>query len=334
MTVEQTPSSYARAIAHSKSSTATLIPRKPVDQVHYSALSSQEFRRRYRNPGIPLVVQGLLDQEPAWDLSYLRQILGNQIFPVRRYGHDWHQQDKREWKHSGSGVRAESMEFSSYADQIERGSARYHNLYLARCSFKNTPLERMTRLEKAESYFQLKFPATQLNLWVGPSGHISSLHYDPMDGILMQLYGRKKILLFPPSQTYNLYPIPVYKQLLYGLKLRPVYSQVYPEKPDFQAFPKFRNALPHAVEVVLKPGEMLFLPAGWWHEVTSLGEGMVCSVNRFWNVFPIARALATWPKWRAHFGSVLATPHLTWNLIKAISHKEADLELRKIIQRL
>ncbi|NJN86722.1 MAG: cupin-like domain-containing protein [Leptolyngbyaceae cyanobacterium SL_7_1] len=200
--------------------------------------------------------------------------------------------------------------------------------------FKGTPLEAAPALHQAEAWFGLQFPATSLNLWVGPGGHTSCLHYDPMDGILMQLYGCKKILLFPPSQTYNLYPIPVYKQLRHGLKLRAVYSQVYPETPDFQVFPKFASALPHGLEVVLHPGEILFLPAGWWHEVTALGDGVVCSVNRFWTVLPMSRALCSWNKWRAHLASVLAMPHIGWSLISAMRHQRSSDELKKLIQRL
>lgn len=306
----------------------------PIDRVHYSDLSSEEFGDRYRKPGIPLVVQGLLDEEPEWNLEYLRQVLDNHVFPVRQYGQARYQQDKRHWTSSGSGVAACSMTFSDYADHLISGTAKQDDLYLARCSLKNTPLEQGHTLYQAEAWFGLRFPATALNLWAGPGGHTSCLHYDPMDGLLMQLHGAKKVLLFPPSQTYNLYPIPVYKPLRYGLKLRSVYSQVYPYRPDLQAFPRYANALPYGSEIVLTPGDILFLPAGWWHEVTSLGDGLVCSVNRFWNVLPLSRAVGSWNKWRAHLASVLASPHMVRQWISAISHPHSRNELKKLLQQL
>lgn len=305
-----------------------------VDRIHISTFSSQDFRRYYQNPGIPVIVGGLLNAEPQWDLDYLCQCLGNQVFPIRRYGQSRYQQDKRQWTSSGSGVEAHSMTFSEYATCLRAGVAKQQDLYLARCSLKQTPLESGHSLYQAEAWFNLKFPATPLNLWVGVGGHTSCLHYDPMDGLLMQLHGAKKILLFPPHQTYNLYPIPIYKQFRHGLKLRPVYSQVYPESPDLQAFPRFSETQPHCLEGILHPGEILFLPCGWWHEVTSLGDGVVCSVNRFWNVLPLSRAFSQWNKWRAHLGSFLAAPHVISGVISARLHPNASNELKKLIQRL
>lgn len=305
-----------------------------IDRIHAASLTFQEFGDRYQTPGIPLIVQGLLDEEPAWDLDFLCHTLGDHVFPVRRYGRERYQQDKRRWTSSGSGVETHSMTFAAYAQHLTTGLAQEEDLYLGRCALTHTPLASRLNLRQAEAWFNLKFPATALNLWVGADGHTSCLHYDPMDGILMQLHGAKKILLFPPAQTYNLYPIPIYKPMRYGLTLRPVYSQVYPDRPDLDAFPNFAQAQSHATEIILNPGEILFLPAGWWHEVTSLEGGVVCSVNRFWHVLPLSRAFRSWNKWRAHLGSVLAMPHLVGNLIVAMSHPNTNHELSKLLQRL
>lgn len=38
-------------------------------------------------------------------------------------------------------------------------------------------------------------------LWIGPRGCISPLHYDPLDNLLMQVSGRKRIVLFPPPNS-------------------------------------------------------------------------------------------------------------------------------------
>ncbi|TVQ18444.1 MAG: cupin-like domain-containing protein [Leptolyngbya sp. DLM2.Bin15] len=306
-----------------------------VERVIGRSLSRQEFYQRYRKPGKPVVISGLLDDQADWDLDYLTQKLGDQVFPVRHYGRSRYQQDKRQWTSTGSGVKAVSLPFSTYADLLRSGEALDQDLYLARCTLRNTPLEHEDGPKQVERYLGFdKFPATYLNVWVGPGGHTSCLHYDPMDGLLMQMHGAKRLILFPPSQTYNLYPFPLYKQLLHGLTLRPVYSQVYPENPDYQAFPKFRQAKQFQQEVILNPGEVLFLPAGWWHEVSSLGDGMVCSVNRFWNVLPPSRALTSWNKWRAHLGSLFASPHIAWNLLTALVKNDYEQGLRKLLQQL
>jgi hypothetical protein len=305
-----------------------------VQRVHLSSLTPESFFQNYQKPGTPVVVEGLLDGEPGWDLNFLSERLGDQEFPVRFYGQQRYQQDKREWTSTGSGVEARTLKFTEYAAMVRSGEAYEKDAYLARCSLKRSPTLNIPALERAEQQLGLNMPATYLNLWVGPAGHTSCLHYDPMDGTLTQMHGSKKVLLFPPSQIYNLYPFPVINHLWHGLKLRSVYSQVYPERPDFSAFPKFKQALQHRYEVTLYPGEVLFLPAGWWHEVTALGEGMVSSVNRFWHVYPFSRAVSSWCKWRAHISSVFAAPHILWNFLSAVNSGKKQQELNKLLQRL
>ncbi|MCU0570211.1 MAG: cupin-like domain-containing protein [Oculatellaceae cyanobacterium Prado106] len=293
----------------------------------------QLFFEGYQREGIPVVIAGLLGNM-NWNLEYLSQTLKDVEFPVRFYGRERYEQDKREWKSIGSGVAVRTLTFCQYAELLRSGEAAAKDIYLARCALVNTPLATVPIVAQAEAQLGLKFPVIPLSLWVGPGGHTSCLHYDPMDGVLMQMHGSKRILLFPPSQLYNLYPFSVWKHLRYGLKHRAVYSQVYPDRPDYAAFPKFKQALEHCYEVILNPGEMLFIPAGWWHEVTTLGDGMVCSVNRWWHVYPIGRSLRSWSKWRAHFGSLLATPHIVWNLLSALQSDQVTRELSQLLQRL
>lgn len=159
------------------------------------------------------------------------------------------------------------------------------------------------------------------------------MHYDPLDAILIQAHGEKRIVLFPPSQIYNLYPLSVFNYLWHGLKLRANYSQVYPENPDFQKFPKCKNALSHRYEVILKQGEILFIPAGWWHEVTSLGDDVVCSINRFWHVFPLTRAVTSWSKWRLHLAALMASPYIIKTWLTAILSQDREQKLRHLLQR-
>lgn len=320
-----------------------------IERIDGSNLTSTEFHQRYQHPGLPVILQRLIDAEPVWDLHYLCQHLGPLAFPVRHYGRERYQQDKRQWTSSGSGAAARTLLFADYAALLGSGEAYQHDLYLARCSVQHTPLAEQPHLQHLEQRLEqlgLRFPVTHFNLWVGPGGHTSCLHYDPMDGMLIQLYGAKKVLLFPPSQIYNLYPISVLKSLRYGLKLRSVYSQVYPDRPDFAAFPRFQEALNHSQEIILNPGEILFLPAGWWHEVTALdtalgttlgtalGTDPVCSMNRWWHVLPVSRSLRSWSKWRAHLSSLLATPHVIGHLLSALRSHHPQAELSKLVQRL
>jgi lysine-specific demethylase 8/hypoxia-inducible factor 1-alpha inhibitor (HIF hydroxylase) len=310
------------------------IPETPIPRESAQCLTSDRFVQLYQTPGNPVIVTGLLNQWD-WNLDYLCQHLGTQPFVLRYYGNGRYQQDKRQWTSIGSGVLPQTKPFSEYADLLRSGEAHRYDIYMAKCPLHPTPLMQTEAIQTLQHYLNhigLVHPASSLNLWVGPGGHVESLHYDPTDGTLVQLHGSKRVILFPPSQTANLYPFPISVHLKHGMRLRSWFSQVYPDRPDFAAFPKLRQALQHRYEVILKPGEMLYIPTGWWHEVESLGNGMVCSVNRFWRVYPTQRALLSWQRWRTHLGSVCALPWVGVSLVKAALSPDRAHRFKEILQ--
>jgi hypothetical protein len=346
------------------------VPAVPVDRVSFRQITPAEFVRRYQNPGVPVILTDLLHPDWDWNLDYLCQQLDDQKFLLRFYGRDRYQQDKREWTSIGSGVKTESKSFRDYAALIRSGEARTEDIYLAKCSLQDTPLAETEAIQTVKAKLHqlgLHQSASSLNLWIGPHGHVECLHYDAMDGTLMQLHGSKRVVLFPPSQTFNLYPFPFYAHLRYGLKLRSWFSRVYPDQPDFETFPRLRQALQHRSDIILQPGELLYIPAGWWHEVTALerisstvgpavgptvgpitspaanqtanqiaspDDGMVCSVNRFWRVYPTRRAFWFWGRWRAYLGSVCAVPHTLGQLGLALLSPNRTQKIKEILQML
>ncbi|XP_023288250.1 jmjC domain-containing protein 5 [Orussus abietinus] len=110
-----------------------------------------------------------------------------------------------------------------------------------------------------------------INAWFGPSGTVSPLHYDPKYNLLCQVFGYKRIILYSPEDTPNLYP--------YETRLLCNTAQVDPGHPDFEKWPKFRNA--KGLICYLGPGEMLFIPPKWWHYVVALTASF--SVSFWWN---------------------------------------------------
>jgi len=91
-------------------------------------------------------------------------------------------------------------------------------------------------------------------------------HYDVMDNFLIHIKGSKRVVLFHPDQALNLY--------LSGDK-----SQVVDiDNPDLDTFPNFANAVRY--ECLLQPGDVLFIPALWFHNVIALD--FCISVNVFW----------------------------------------------------
>jgi hypothetical protein len=96
-----------------------------------------------------------------------------------------------------------------------------------------------------------------IHLFIGGKGNQYSLHKDfyHTNAWITQLYGQKKFILFPDGQDEYLYA---------GKEGMSRYlSPVNVVSPDFQKYPLYKNASP--LEVVLQPGETIFVPNGIWH---------------------------------------------------------------------
>jgi hypoxia-inducible factor 1-alpha inhibitor (HIF hydroxylase) len=117
-------------------------------------------------------------------------------------------------------------------------------------------------------------PWQRCQLFVGgasASGARSILHYDQYDNLFVQISGTKRFRIFDPLQTGNLYPYPIHHPL-------DTRAQVDLEQPDHEAFPRLRDAKGFR-ELTLRPGETLFLPAYWWHEVVTDSVGSRKAAN-------------------------------------------------------
>jgi lysine-specific demethylase 8 len=112
-------------------------------------------------------------------------------------------------------------------------------------------------------------PLLSINLWLAPAGHLTPLHYDAYDNFLNQIIGRKKVTLFSPSDKEYLYSPPA------GGVGDPASVNLF--EPDYEQFPHFRQATP--IEFILEPGDTLYQPAGWSHQIESLD--LTVSVNFF-----------------------------------------------------
>lgn len=108
------------------------------------------------------------------------------------------------------------------------------------------------------------FNHTKARIWLGNQGVVDT-HYDGSDNLACVLAGKRRFVLFPPSQTSNLYPGP----LDFTPAGVPV-SLVNLRKPDLNRYPRFKVALENAYCAELMPGDAIYIPMLWWHNVESL----------------------------------------------------------------
>jgi hypothetical protein len=117
------------------------------------------------------------------------------------------------------------------------------------------------------------------SIWVGNRTCIAP-HFDNTENIACVVGGRRRFTLFPPDQIGNLYPGP--------LDLTPAgqpISLVDVRKPDLDRFPRFAEALRAAEVAELAPGDAVYIPALWWHNVEALEDFNVL-VNYWWRDVP------------------------------------------------
>jgi len=93
-------------------------------------------------------------------------------------------------------------------------------------------------------------------LFMGSEGATTPCHFDEQHNFLNQVRGEKLVVLFPPDHYTRMYPFPV---------THPCdrCAMVDVGDPDIEKFPKFADA--HGYVATLGPGDVLYIPYGWWH---------------------------------------------------------------------
>ncbi len=100
-------------------------------------------------------------------------------------------------------------------------------------------------------------------IWIGSSGVVTPLHHDAWTGLLFQMTGSKRVLMFPPTERPNLY-------FTSPFAAKDRWSMLPGRSDDADAadFPRFARA--QGFEAQLDAGDVLFIPAFWSHEIEAL----------------------------------------------------------------
>jgi tryptophan halogenase len=149
------------------------------------------------------------------------------------------------------------------------------------------------------------------SLWIG-NGSRTPAHWDLPRNLACVIAGERRFVLMPPEQLANLYVGP--------LDVTPAgqpISLVDFDDPDLIRHPKFAEAMASAEVAVLGPGDALYVPSLWWHQVDSPAP-FGAQVNVWWRpprphrasplfaLYHAVLALRDLPEpelaaWRAHF---------------------------------
>ncbi|OCK90645.1 Clavaminate synthase-like protein [Cenococcum geophilum 1.58] len=144
-----------------------------------------------------------------------------------------------------------------------------------------------------------KFPDA-INFWLGNSHSTTALHKDNYENIYVQVRGRKHFVLLPPVEsacineqlipaaTYTPRPSPEALNDLVVCLDEPEENVPFatwdPDLPDQRPTPFSKCS--RSLRVTLEEGDMLYLPALWYHKVSQScsSEGICCAVNYWYDL--------------------------------------------------
>lgn len=234
-----------------------------------SRVSRQEFLDRYYATNTPVILTDLIQDWPAmqtWSPQYLKEKYGQVSVQIQANRNSNPEYEIECEKHRKTILLAD------YVEQVLNGGE--NNDYYMVANNQNLEHDELKGLLNDIVFFpEFLNPEETHNrvfFWFGPSGTITPLHHDPVNLMMAQVYGRKRWRLISPQQT----------PLLYNYV--GVFSKVDCENPDYQKYPLFKNV--QIIEEVLQPGEVIFVPVGWWHQVKALNTSISLSFTNF--VFP------------------------------------------------
>lgn len=213
------------------------------------APSIDDFHENYLALDKPVIITGFVDKWPAfnkWTVDYLANNIGDRQVPiVTIVDGDYCNTTRSE------------MKLSEYIRYLQSGQEKRRKLYLAELPIKKYFKDLGDEMI-IPGYFNKKEGSPKSFFYVGKD-NFSQLHFHEYgSAVNCMLYGEKSFRLYPPSETRYLYKYPWYS------KLKNM-SQTTSSAPDPNKFPEFYKAT-HC-DVVLKAGEMLFIPIFWWHSV-------------------------------------------------------------------
>lgn len=241
------------------------------------APSRKEFYKRYYKTNTPVIFTDAIDSWPAkslWNPEFFKSEYGDVDIRVEKMQAN---KDDENFKPAEADFYLKNMERSmlsmrDYINNLDSLSASDTQMYAAEIPIFTLVPELKNHIKDFIYWPKLlrKLSGLNPNLWIGPKDCKTGLHYDFAPNFIVQFSGEKKWVLFPKSQHDLLY-------LPSDLDM-PHFCPIDYDNPDLDKYPKYSKATP--VEVIMKPGEMLFLPAGVVHYVSSLSTSI--SMNFWW----------------------------------------------------
>lgn len=230
---------------------------RPVERIALDDFRPERVRDK---PVLPFVLYGLFDRAPL-SLEDFRTKYGSTLVPTHLSavkGRDWHD------------GRMVLMPMCDVVSAIERGENV--NVTSSAQLFQDHP-ELLDRIKCEEIANLFGVTLFREEVFVGANGASSAFHCAAGSNIYVMAGGRKRWILVDPRDSFGMYP-------LIGLNPRgaiigsPISTSNSARESGFPLFAKIPK-----YEALLNPGDILFNPSWWWHEVTNLSVAIGCPLR-------------------------------------------------------
>lgn len=229
-----------------------------------AVVSEEEFLQRYVIGCRPVVLTGHAKDWPAmqrWSPADLKARFGHLEVQIQaeRKANPRYEEDKL--------LHQRTARLSDFVDQVMAGGETNDYYLTANNEALRRPefaplLQDIGSLPPCCNRAEL---AERSSFWFGPAGTVTPLHHDTLMLFHTQVVGRKRWRLISPLQGPRLY------------NTHGVFSPIDLDAADLDQFPLFKDV--RVLEVVIEPGETMFLPLGWWHQVRSLDVSLSFSYS-------------------------------------------------------
>ncbi len=235
-----------------------------IDRLPYREIA--RFYERYYRTNTPVVIEGIREVRPLkifqWSARYFMDVMADATVPVMTTATGFLSYERN----------VSPMRFGDFFERSFGSGPKSSLRYYYKNPVQLLPDGHDDSLQLTELAPYLR-KAVMRNLWISGPGITVGLHFDAAENFNFQLRGAKTFDLYPPGvRAY--YPLPMFSQTAHM-------SGVFRNgpNPDLRSFPRFDPS--RRLRVDMREGDVLYLPAYWWHQVESFADENV-NLNFWW----------------------------------------------------
>lgn len=243
-----------------------------------STLTLDQYRKTFATIEQPVIVESFADVRSwpvfqSWSFERLQREYGSLEVAPRVNFPDPDRHINVFELTSNEYPPKQKMLMREFIDRVCDPASAKSPIYLQTSPESRALMEAMVEFRRSWDFSQINPDpegdvSASTHMWIGSEGTRAGFHQDDRNNFLVQAIGRKRVYLGSPFYTSCFYPFP-------GI---PDKSQIAPDDMDEARFPRMKRAV--LLTGVIAPGEVLYIPRGWWHSLRSLEPNIMLN---FWH---------------------------------------------------